>query len=64
MDSRMVAGAIDYLIKTKRLQDVKVTGLTWGNEGSRDVVYAKECKDVLVGNGNIMWLGWNNSKIT
>ena len=42
MDSRMVAGAIDYLIKTKRLQDVKVTGLTRGNEGSRDVVYAKE----------------------
>lgn len=42
MDSRMVAGAIDYLIKSGRLKDVNVTGLTWGNDNSRDVVYAKE----------------------
>jgi hypothetical protein len=42
MDSRMVAGALDFLIKTGNLKNVKVTGLTWGNEGTRDVVYAKE----------------------
>lgn len=42
MDSRMVAGALDYLIKTGTLSDCEVTGLTWGNEGTRDVVYAKE----------------------
>lgn len=42
MDSRMVAGALDYLIKSGRLHNVKITGLTWGNEGTRDVVYAKE----------------------
>jgi len=41
MDSRMVAGAIDFLIKTDKL-DVEVTGLTWGNKDSRDVVYAQE----------------------
>jgi asparagine synthase (glutamine-hydrolysing) len=42
MDSRMVAGAIDYLTKSGRLKNINVTGLTWGNENSRDVVYAKE----------------------
>lgn len=42
MDSRMVAGAIDYLIKSGRLKNIDVTGLTWGNDNSRDVVYAKE----------------------
>jgi len=30
------------LIKTYKLEGLDVTGLTWGNEGSRDVVYAKE----------------------
>ncbi|WP_019539654.1 asparagine synthase-related protein [Proteiniphilum acetatigenes] len=42
MDSRMVAGAIDYLQKTGNLKVDEVTGLTWGNEGTRDVIYAKE----------------------
>ncbi len=42
MDSRIVAGAIDYLVKTKKLNNIKVTGLTWGNKNARDVVYAKE----------------------
>jgi len=42
MDSRMVAGALDYLIKTGTLSDCEVTGLTWGNEGTRDVVYAEQ----------------------
>lgn len=42
MDSRMVAGALDYLIKIKRLTNMQITGLTWGNDNTRDVVYAKE----------------------
>ena len=42
MDSRMVAGSIDYLIKNKRVNDLNIIGLTWGNEGSRDVMYAQE----------------------
>ncbi len=42
MDSRMVAGSLDFLIKSKRIQSIEVTGLTWGNDGSRDVVYAHE----------------------
>src|SRR5690606_6117103 len=41
MDSRMVAGTLDYLIKTKRLTGVHVCALTWGNPDSRDVVYSK-----------------------
>lgn len=50
MDSRIVAGALDFLIRTKELKNVEVTGLTWGNEGTRDVVYAKEIASRL---------GWN-----
>lgn len=42
MDSRIVAGALDYLIKNKNLQNIEVTALTWGNERTRDVVYSKE----------------------
>lgn len=42
MDSRIVAGTLDYLIKTRQLQDIKVTALTWGINNSRDVVYAKQ----------------------
>jgi len=42
MDSRMVAGALDYLIKNNNLPGIKVTALTWGNDNTRDVVYAKE----------------------
>lgn len=42
MDSRMVAGGLDYLIKTGQIESVKVTAYTWGNPGSRDVVYAEE----------------------
>ncbi len=47
MDSRMVAGALDYLIKIGELQNIEVTALTWGNEGSRDVVYAREISNRL-----------------
>ncbi len=42
MDSRMVAGALDYLIKTGAVKNLKVCALTWGNDDSRDVVYARE----------------------
>lgn len=42
MDSRMVAGALDFLIRLGKLTQIKVTGLTWGNQDSRDVRYAKE----------------------
>jgi hypothetical protein len=42
MDSRMVAGALDRLITTRRLDNVRVVALSWGNENSRDAVYAAE----------------------
>lgn len=42
MDSRIVAGALDYLRKTNTLESIQVTALTWGNEGTRDVIYADE----------------------
>jgi len=42
MDSRIVAGTLDFLIKTGRLKNIDVTALTWGNEESRDVNYGKE----------------------
>jgi asparagine synthase (glutamine-hydrolysing) len=42
MDSRMVAGTLDHLISTRQLSGVTVVALTWGNENSRDVVYAGE----------------------
>lgn len=41
MDSRMIAGALDFMIKTGELKKVEIIGLTWGNQKSRDVVYAK-----------------------
>lgn len=41
MDSRIVAGALDYLIKVKQLSGVEVIAYTWGHEGCRDVQYAK-----------------------
>jgi asparagine synthase (glutamine-hydrolysing) len=47
MDSRMVAGALDYLIKKGKIVDLKVTALTWGNTNTRDVVYAKRIAERL-----------------
>jgi hypothetical protein len=48
MDSRMVAGALDYLLKKNKLpQAIEVTALTWGNIDSRDVIYAKEIANRL-----------------
>jgi asparagine synthase (glutamine-hydrolysing) len=41
MDSRIVAGVLDYLIKNNHLKDMDVTALTWGNDNTRDVIYAK-----------------------
>ena len=42
MDSRIVAGALDYLMKTGQISNITVVGLTWGDINSRDVRYAKE----------------------
>jgi asparagine synthase (glutamine-hydrolysing) len=51
MDSRMVAGVLDYLIKTRQLEIGKVTAYTWGNDGCRDVVYA----EVITKRLNWLW---------
>jgi hypothetical protein len=42
MDSRIVAGVLDYLINTQRLNNLSICALTWGDINSRDVVYAKK----------------------
>lgn len=42
MDSRIMAGTIDYLIKQKTIKDISVKAFTWGNPNSRDVIYSKE----------------------
>lgn len=41
MDSRMVAGVLDYINKVEGFDYLEITGLTWGNHDSRDVIYAK-----------------------
>jgi len=50
MDSRIVAGCLDYLIKNKEIEIKHVTAYNWGNPNSRDVVYAKKIAERL---------GWN-----
>lgn len=50
MDSRIVAGCLDYLIKTGEIVVESVTAFNWGNPDSRDVIYAKEIAKRL---------GWN-----
>ena len=50
MDSRIVAGCLDYLIKNKLINVASVTAYNWGNPDSRDVVYAKKITERL---------GWN-----
>ncbi len=42
MDSRIVAGTLDYLLQNGKISVTNVTALTWGNKKSRDIVYAKE----------------------
>lgn len=46
MDSRIVAGALNNLIVEKKL-DIKVTALTWGNQNTRDVIYAERISKIL-----------------
>lgn len=41
MDSRIVAGVLQYVLKRKSDRFVQVVAYTWGDEGSRDVVYAE-----------------------
>lgn len=41
MDSRIVAGTLDYLIKRNNLSNISVKAFTWGNSNSRDVIYSK-----------------------
>ncbi len=50
MDSRIVAGILDFLIKKGIINVQSVTGYTWGNHCSRDVIYAKQIAKTL---------GWN-----
>lgn len=50
MDSRMVAGILNDLILDKEVLVESVTGYTWGESESRDVVYSKLICDRL---------GWN-----
>ena len=58
MDSRIVAGVLDHLIIIGRLSNkVEVTGLTWGNDNSRDVIYAKKIAKALGWN-------WKHYKVT
>lgn len=41
MDSRMLAGTLDILMKNRIIPPKNICALTWGNINSRDVVYAK-----------------------
>lgn len=45
MDSRMVAGVLDSLIKRGETVIERVVVYTWGNNNSRDVVYSKKIAD-------------------
>lgn len=47
MDSRIVAGVLDSIIKDNDLTGLRVIGLTWGDKNSRDVVYARKIADRL-----------------
>ncbi len=47
MDSRIVAGVLDSLIKNNEIEGVRVKAFTWGKKNSRDVVYAKRIADRL-----------------
>lgn len=48
MDSRIVAGLLDYLIQNGKLpKQVEITALTWGNSDSRDVIYARKIAELL-----------------
>ena len=55
MDSRMAAGVLDCLIKDGDLVGVKVVALTWGDEQSRDSIYARKIAKRL----NWDWKGYS-----
>ena len=46
MDSRIVAGALNNVIISKKL-DITVTALTLGNKNTRDVIYAERIAKIL-----------------
>lgn len=47
MDSRMVAGVLNDLVKDKSIHVDSITAYTWGNVGSRDVEYSKRICELL-----------------
>jgi asparagine synthase (glutamine-hydrolysing) len=48
MDSRIVAGLLDYLLQNGKLsKQVEISALTWGNSNSRDVIYARKIAELL-----------------
>lgn len=46
MDSRIVAGVLDYLLKTRQFS-ANVVAITWGMEQTRDVLYARQIAERL-----------------
>lgn len=47
MDSRIVAGVLNDLVKDKSILVDSITAYTWGNAGSRDVEYSKRICELL-----------------
>jgi len=47
MDSRIVAGVLNFLIQNKEIAAESVTAYTWGVEDSRDVVYSGRIADLF-----------------
>ena len=46
MDSRIVAGVLDYLLKTGQIS-AKIVAITWGMQKTRDVVYAQRIAKLM-----------------
>lgn len=46
MDSRIVACVLNNMMKHGEMENISVLGITWGNYGSRDVVYGKQICDI------------------
>jgi asparagine synthase (glutamine-hydrolysing) len=67
MDSRIVAGVLDYLIKSGQICVDTVTAYTWGNHQTRDVVYAERIAERLGWRWQHFTVGpeelWENFKI-
>lgn len=47
MDSRILAGCVNYLVCEKKVEVDKIVAYTWGLEGSRDVEYARQIANSL-----------------